>query len=399
MLIAILGLTIPGLAASTADGLTPDPSPTVIDIRRSGGFDQETLSLIDELVWLQRGRSTVVDRLTLRLWKVSRSGEIVQQAPDGFGYPLLVGAVNSAAPILDPTVAAALERGEAVMGEITAAIRGAQVGDEIDLEPVGGGSQSLRIGAIVPDERLSWSEVWVSKETATGLGLDRPFSVIVWADQILPLTESLRAALRDPAIRVITDTDPLLSDPVLPFALVKQRFGEFAIRPADGDEVEIEQSWIDRSIVTVDLPAVGLFQCHRMVVPYVRAALAEVDRSGLTSMLDPTDFQLAGGCFNPRFNRGGDPGFSLSRHAWGIAVDFNPSSNQYGSEPTMPAAIVDIFRGWGFSWGGTWAVPDGMHFEWQTLPTAFPTSCAHLSLAPLTTEGFWYLRPAHVACS
>ena len=61
-----------------------------------------------------------------------------------------------------------------------------------------------------------------------------------------------------------------------------------------------------------------------MVVPYIRAALDEVERSGLAAELDRADFQLAGGCYNPRFNRGADPGYSLSRHSWGIASGFQP---------------------------------------------------------------------------
>jgi hypothetical protein len=30
----------------------------------------------------------------------------------------------------------------------------------------------------------------------------------------------------------------------------------------------------------------------------------------------------------------------------------------------MDPRIVDIFRRWGFAWGGTWVRPDGMHFEY-----------------------------------
>jgi len=30
----------------------------------------------------------------------------------------------------------------------------------------------------------------------------------------------------------------------------------------------------------------------------------------------------------------------------------------------MDPRIVDAFRRHGFAWGGTWARPDGMHFEW-----------------------------------
>jgi hypothetical protein len=30
---------------------------------------------------------------------------------------------------------------------------------------------------------------------------------------------------------------------------------------------------------------------------------------------------------------------------------------------------VEIFDRWGFTWGGSWLVPDGMHFEFRNFPT------------------------------
>jgi hypothetical protein len=119
-----------------------------------------------------------------------------------------------------------------------------------------------------------------------------------------------------------------------------------------------------------------------MVVPYLRAALIEVMHAGLAEALDPADFQIAGGCYNPRFNRGGDPGYSLSRHSWGIAIDFNPSANPYGAAPTLSPGIVEIFKRWGFSWGGNWSVPDGMHFEWWSLPVAHSPPCPAAAPGP-----------------
>jgi hypothetical protein len=189
-----------------------------------------------------------------------------------------------------------------------------------------------------------------------------------------------------------------MTDPVLPVALVKQRFGEFSMRPLAGDEVEVDPTWKELNIVTVEVAPLGRFECHRLLVPYIRGVIDELARAGLLGQLDPADFQLAGGCFNARLNRGSDPGFSVSRHSWGIAFDVNPTSNAFGAEPTMAAEVVEVFRRWGFSWGGTWVLPDGMHFEWRQLPLEYTTSCADLSLAPLYAGGLWYLRPANASC-
>ncbi|HEY3428476.1 MAG TPA: M15 family metallopeptidase, partial [Acidimicrobiia bacterium] len=291
-----------------------------------------------------------------------------------------------------------LARGEAAMGELSASIRGAQVGDLLDLEPLTGGTITVRIGAIVSDRELFNSELMLGKSIALQLGIDRPFAILAYGEAIDRVEASIRGSVFDPAIRIDGLVDDVLSDPVLSVASVKARFGEFAIRDAGGDQVEIDPAWVDANIVDVDLAPLGLFRCHRLVVPYLRGVVSELQRSSVIRLLDPADFQLAGGCYNPRFNRGGDPGYSLSRHAWGIAIDLNPSSNPYGSVPTLPLAVVEVFRRWGFSWGGTWSTPDGMHFEWRQLPLSYSSICADLTVMPLYAGGLWYLRPAEGDC-
>src|SRR5690606_35576405 len=98
--------------------------------------------------------------------------------------------------------------------------------------------------------------------------------------------------------------------------------------------------------------------------------LEELEETGLADEIDSDDFQLAGGCYNPRLARGGDlnRGFALSRHAWGIAIDLNPSSNGFGSAAGLSEEFGQVLRGWGFSWGAAWRVPDPMHFEWRSDP-------------------------------
>lgn len=69
--------------------------------------------------------------------------------------------------------------------------------------------------------------------------------------------------------------------------------------------------------------------------------------------------------------RGKIGGGGLSTHSWGIAIDINPDRNPYqlgnwgAPETDIPPQIIDIFKKYGFQWGGDWAGQrDAMHFEW-----------------------------------
>lgn len=61
----------------------------------------------------------------------------------------------------------------------------------------------------------------------------------------------------------------------------------------------------------------------------------------------------------------GKPGF-WSSHAFGLALDINPSKNPYGQDlkTDMPPSFIQLFTSNGWGWGGNWiAVKDAMHFS------------------------------------
>lgn len=70
------------------------------------------------------------------------------------------------------------------------------------------------------------------------------------------------------------------------------------------------------------------------------------------------------GCFNIRAKRGAK---SMSLHSWGIAIDINAAWNRFGKKPTMSIELVNCFADAGFSWGGYWRTPDGMHFQLEKI--------------------------------
>lgn len=71
------------------------------------------------------------------------------------------------------------------------------------------------------------------------------------------------------------------------------------------------------------------------------------------------------GCFNIRRKR---VGVTPSLHSWGLAVDVNAAWNRLGRKPTLTPGFVQCWTDAGFEWGGTWRIPDGMHFQLARLP-------------------------------
>jgi len=61
-----------------------------------------------------------------------------------------------------------------------------------------------------------------------------------------------------------------------------------------------------------------------------------------------------------RLQRGGS---KLSMHGYGAALDFDAKWNRLGMEPSMPKEVVRVFRRRGWTWGGQWKRPDGMHMQ------------------------------------
>ena len=51
----------------------------------------------------------------------------------------------------------------------------------------------------------------------------------------------------------------------------------------------------------------------------------------------------------------------ISPHAWGIAIDLDPDTNQMGTPGSMNQRIIEIFESFGFIWGG--GFNDPMHFQ------------------------------------
>jgi hypothetical protein len=228
------------------------------------------------------------------------------------------------------------------------------------------GSSSVRIVGVVPDASIGAHELVVSKETARTLGIHRDSYMLI---RVVPgtsksrLQRELATLLPEGALLRVRERGetPFLrqADAVLPLIRIKELAGEFAARLLDGGLVEPDPAWVAAHIVSARVPLLGTVRCNRALIPLLQGAMAEVAEDGLSGAIDPSDF---GGCFVSRFIRR-DSSAGLSRHSWGAALDINVSTNEVGGRPHMDPRVVAIFERWGFTWGGRWLLPDGMHFE------------------------------------
>ncbi|UUZ61038.1 M15 family metallopeptidase [Nocardioides sp. B-3] len=148
---------------------------------------------------------------------------------------------------------------------------------------------------------------------------------------------------------------------VLTGGSVAEAVGTFRYTVLGGGRIAPEQSWVTANIRTEPVPIPGNVTCHRVIFPQLRAALLEVQTTGLADEIHPGEYA---GCYYPRYIANTQ---QLSLHSFGIALDLNVPGNQRGSFGEMNRAVVAIFKKWGFARGGDWGYTDPMHFEMNAI--------------------------------
>lgn len=150
---------------------------------------------------------------------------------------------------------------------------------------------------------------------------------------------------------------------VLTGGSVAQALGSFTYTVNGDGSVNPDSRWVQQYIRTEQVPILGAVRCNKAMLPQLRAALQDVVRLHLASSIHPSEY---GGCYVPRYI-GHDPSQGLSFHTWGAAIDLNVPGNQRGTVGTIDRRVVQIFKRWGFEWGGTWRYTDPMHFQMAQL--------------------------------
>jgi hypothetical protein len=220
----------------------------------------------------------------------------------------------------------------------------------------------VHIGAYAP--LIRQIPVIVNTKRAEQLGMPHDNGMLISTGELTPskLMPQLKKAL-GPGLTVQTlalEFDlGAVQTAVLTAGSVTDKVGTFTYTPHADGSITPDQHWVSTYIRTERMPIIGDVTCNKGMLPQLRGALTELVRLHLADRIHPQEY---GGCFVPRYI-GHNPAEGLSLHSWGIAVDLNVPENARGTAGHMDPAVVQVFKRWGFAWGGDWHYTDPMHFE------------------------------------
>lgn len=242
------------------------------------------------------------------------------------------------------------------------------VSEQLELEPnfvqLGAGDEAaaVHVGAFAPQPakvQMVVNERWGEdlldvhdNALLISMGDRSPQSI---RKQIEAIVEGTGASVQMLDIASVLGLDPKATYTAVPGSgSVASAIGTYHYR-VNGTTVIPDSGWVAANLRTETMPIVGQVTCHKVMLLQLRAALMELVQRGLDKYIRTT-----AGCFNARFIAGTT---SLSNHAFGMAIDFDAAQNGRGTAGQIPPVVVDVFKDWGFAWGGDWKWTDPMHFE------------------------------------
>ncbi|WP_370250295.1 M15 family metallopeptidase [Nocardioides sp.] len=228
---------------------------------------------------------------------------------------------------------------------------------------IGDTTRRLHIGAWAP--QVPGIDLVVNERVGEALGMPADNAVLLSTGTTAP------QVVRRPVVRTVGDRasvqnldvvarlglDPGAVQTAVLVGAFSDAVGTFTYTPIGGGRVAPDPAWVREHIRTEVVPILGSVTCNKDLFPQLRAALAEVVSRGLADEINPDEYA---GCYYPRFIAGSS---TLSNHSFGLALDLNVPGNQRGTVGEMDRDVVDIFKYWGFAWGGDWNYTDPMHFE------------------------------------
>ena len=336
----------------------------IITISQSGSLFYSVTNQILESVNNLNTNVTFIGRANVGLESTTfANNEINLTTLDNFLYNLSIKTIESSVLdyFYDEESAQAIRDNKIVISELTASRYELNVGDYVNLVGLNSEIIPIEVGKVIKDSKIGWFEGVVNKELGFKLGIYRNIQAIIWDSHINEnFLIELHKNINYKKVKLTFRENRVNKNWVLPTALVKEMFGDFQIKERDGVWITTEPEWREENIQNKRMPILGITRCHRLMWEPLEGALNQILEEGLEKYLSIEEWRSSGGCYAPRRINRFEAGGSISRHAWGIAIDINTKSG-------YPPRVVEIFNDWGFAWGGTWTSPDEMHFELRDL--------------------------------
>ena len=336
----------------------------IITISQSGSLFYSVTNQILQSVNNLNTNVTFIGRANVGLESTTfANNEINLTTLDNFLYNLSIKTIESSVLdyFYDEESAQAIRDNKIVISELTASRYELNVGDFVNLVGLNSEIIPIEVGKVIKDSKIGWFEGVVNKELGFKLGIYRNIQAIIWDSHINEnFLIELHKNINYKKVKLTFRENRVNKNWVLPTALVKEMFGDFQIKERDGVWITTEPEWREENIQNKRMPILGITRCHRLMWEPLEGALNQILEEGLEEYLSIEEWRSSGGCYAPRRINRFDAGGSISRHAWGIAIDINTKSS-------YPPRVVQIFNDWGFAWGGTWTSPDEMHFELRDL--------------------------------
>ena len=343
----------------------------VITISQSGSLFYSVTNQIIESVKNLESNVTFIGRANVGLESTTAPNEEIKVSTlENFLYSVSVKTIDSKVSNMfyDAGTADVINSGMLVVSTLTAERYQLEVGDIVNFVGLNNEKISLEVGKITKDSTMGWFEIVVNKEVGYKLGIFRNIQAIIWDSKVSEnFFIELHKNIEYSKVKFTYIKPSPNKNWVLPNALVKEMFGDFQIKERDGVWITTEPEWREENIQNKRMPILGITRCHRLMWEPLEGALNQILEEGLEGYLSIEEWRSSGGCYAPRRISRFDAGGSISRHAWGIAIDINTKSG-------YPPRIVEIFNSWGFAWGGTWTSPDEMHFELRDLSASISKS-------------------------
>ena len=336
----------------------------VITISQSGSlFYSVTNEIIDSVNKLN-SNVTFIGRANVGVESVvTLNNDVKLSTLENYLYNISLKTIESSTVdyFYNDEVSKVIKNNQLVVSSLTAERYNLSINDKINLIGMNNEPLEITVGMILKDSELGWFEGVVNKDIGYKLGIYRNIQAIIWDTEINEnhFVELYKNIKYEKVKYTFRESNPN-KNWVLPTALVKEMFGDFQIKERDGTWITTEPSWREENIQAKKVPILGTTRCHRLMWEPLEGALNQILEEGLADTLSIKDFKKSGGCYAPRRINRFDAGGSISRHAWGIAIDINTKSSYH-------PRVVEIFNSWGFAWGGTWTSPDEMHFELRDL--------------------------------